>query len=237
MRAMILAAGRGERMRPLTDIRPKPLIQAGDKALISWNIEKLVQAGICDIIINHAWLGQQIVDYLGNGHAYGATLHYSAENPALETAGGIAQALPFFEDQPFLVINADIWTDWDACQAFDMAAQLMPQDLASLLLVPNPEHHPEGDFGVQSDSAYLCPKDRPNSSAYTLSGIGVYKPELFASIPAKQSAKSATLLHQAIAQSRIKGFIHPGYWIDVGTVERLHQLEQHLESKQGSRYT
>lgn len=237
MRAMILAAGRGERMRPLTDIHPKPLIQAGGKALICWNIEKLVQAGINEIIINHAWLGQQIVDHLGDGRAWGAKLHYSPENPALETAGGIAKALPFFQGEPFLVVNADIWTDWDAAQAFDMAAALLPQDLANLLLVPNPAHHPTGDFGTQANSHYLSPISAANSMAYTLSGVGVYRPELFSAVPLGSSAKSATLLHQAIAQSRIQGRVYNGYWMDVGTIERLQELEQHLESCQSSRYT
>lgn len=235
MRAMILAAGRGERMRPLTDHMPKPLVPAAGKALIAWNIEKLVKAGIRDIIINHAWLGEQLQAHLGCGARWGAKLSYSPESTALETAGGIAQALPFFQGAPFLVINGDIWTDWDASHAHTMASQMQAQDLAHLLLVPNPSHHTTGDFGVIPGSHYLAPMHAQDAQAYTLSGIGVYRPAMFHDISPGQRAKSAPLLHQGIAQSRVLGTVYKGYWIDVGTPERLQCLNEHLEARHRSR--
>src|SRR5699024_10015930 len=178
MRAMILAAGRGKRMRPLTDTTPKPLLRVGGQPLIVWHIKRLVAAGINHIIINHAWLGEQIISALGNGQQYGAQLHYSAESTALETAGGIRQALPFFQDQPFLVINGDIWCDWDAREALDAASRLRQcQALAWLLVVDNPDHNPDGDFLFPA----LCPHK------LTFSGIGVYQPALFAGLPARRA--------------------------------------------------
>ena len=145
MRAMILAAGRGERMRPLTDHLPKPLIPVAGKPLIQWHLEKLARAGICDVVINHAWLGSLLEQALGDGHALGLRLRYSAEVTALETAGGIATALPLLGEEPFLVLNGDIWCDWDPTQAHAVAQQLVTQqDLAWLLMVPNPAQHPAG---------------------------------------------------------------------------------------------
>ena len=159
MRAMILAAGRGERMRPLTDHRPKPLLAVGGKPLIVWHLERLAAAGFRDIVINHAWLGQMIEDALGDGSRWGVRIRYSPEAVALETAGGIAQALPLLSDgdTPFLVVNGDVWSDWEPAQAHSAAAHMTPSSVqAWLLLVDNPAHHPEGDFrlaenGVVSD--------------------------------------------------------------------------------------
>lgn len=230
MRAMILAAGRGERMRPLTDSRPKPLLEAGGQALIVWNIQKLLAAGIKQIMINHAWLGQQIEAQLGDGSQWGASLHYSAENPALETAGGIAKALPFFQNQRFLVINADVWTDWDAAQAHTMVNELAPDDMAQLVLVPNPEHHPKGDFNLAPHMPYIQEQPTSSSQRYTFSGIGVYDPRLFNQLVPEQSIKMATLLHQAIGQQHVQARLHTGVWMDIGTPERLAQLERHLET-------
>jgi MurNAc alpha-1-phosphate uridylyltransferase len=227
MRAMILAAGRGERMRPLTDTLPKPLIPVGGKPLIQWHIEKLAAAGITDIVINHAWLGALLEETLKNGHQWGVEIHYSAEAVALETAGGIAKALPLLGTEPFLVMNGDIWCDWDPAQAFEIAATMhQSRQQAWLLLVPNPEHHPNGDFGLTmnglvTDTATL---------KHTFSGIGVYAPSLFAHMPAGQPAKLAPLLRQAFALQQVTGQLFTGTWIDVGTPERLNTLEWMLKN-------
>src|SRR5699024_874313 len=190
MKAMILAAGRGERMRPLTDTQPKPLLNVAGKPLIVWHIERLVAAGITQIIINHAWLGHLIEQTLGCGDKWGAQLHYSAEPKGLETAGGIANVLPFFEQQPFLVINGDIWCDWDARQAQRHALALKQQQaLAWLLMVDNPSHNPNGDF--------FFPQLAPH--ALTFAGIGVYHPKLFSAIPKDTFYKLAPLLRKAIS--------------------------------------
>lgn len=227
MRAMILAAGRGERMRPLTDSLPKPLIPVAGKPLIQWHIEKLAAAGIKDIVINHAWLGALLEQTLGNGHQWGVHIHYSPETVALETAGGIATALPFLGNAPFLVMNGDIWCDWEPAQAFEIASALKaPDQLAWLLLVPNPEHHPRGDFGLSPNS--LVNED--TQQKFTFSGIGIYQPALFANTPARQPAKLAPLLREAIAHGTVSGTLYEGAWIDVGTPERLNKLECMLKS-------
>lgn len=231
MRAMVLAAGRGQRMRPLTDALPKPLLRVGGKPLIVWTIERLVQAGIRDIIINHAWLGQCIEDALGDGKQFGAHISYSPENPALETAGGIARALPFFNDQPFLVVNGDIWCDWDPTEALGAARQMQSQDLlAWLVLVDNPPQHPKGDFCLNSSGLVTDPLAQAAAPALTFSGIGVYHPMLFNATLADQPAALAPLLRQAITQDRVAGARHHGRWTDVGTPQRLDQLNQQLIS-------
>lgn len=229
MRAMILAAGRGERMRPLTDTTPKPLLKVGGKALIVWHIEKLVAAGITHIIINHAWLGQKIEQALGDGSPFGAHISYSPEALPLETAGGIAQALPFFQGQPFLVINGDIWCDWDVNLAMAQANTLPASGLlAWLLLADNPAHHPDGDFTLGADQRVL---DRnPTLNTLTFTGIGVYQPALFDDLKVGQAAPLAPLLRQAIAQGLVYGQKHPGLWTDVGTPTRLQQLNQALNT-------
>lgn len=226
MRAMILAAGRGERMRPLTDTLPKPLIPVAGKPLIQWHIENLAAAGITEIVINHAWLGARIEQTLQDGRQWGVRIQYSAETIALETAGGIATAMPLLGTAPFLVMNGDIWCDWDPLHAFQIAANLRQStQQAWLLLVPNPDHHPKGDFGLTANG--LVTEDtRP---LHTFSGIGVYKPSLFSQTPAHQPAKLAPLLRQAIAAQRLTGQLHCGAWIDVGTPERLDTLEYMLK--------
>lgn len=227
MRAMILAAGRGERMRPLTDTLPKPLIPVAGKPLIQWHIEKLAAAGIKEIVINHAWLGALIEQTLGDGHQWGVHIRYSAETVALETAGGIATALPLLGTDPFLVMNGDIWCDWEPAQALEIASSLQfTAQQAWLLLVPNPAHHPHGDFGLLPTG---CVTD-DTMPKFTFSGIGVYQPSLFAHTPAKQPAKLAPLLRDAIVRTLVSGTLHQGVWIDVGTPERLNTLECILKS-------
>lgn len=227
MRAMILAAGRGERMRPLTDTLPKPLIPVAGKPLIQWHIEKLAAAGIKEIVINHAWLGALIEQTLGDGHQWGVHIRYSAETVALETAGGIATALPLLGTDPFVVMNGDIWCDWEPAQALEIASSLRcTAQQAWLLLVPNPAHHPHGDFGLLPTG---CVTD-DTMPKFTFSGIGVYQPSLFAHTPAKQPAKLAPLLRDAIVRTLVSGTLHQGVWIDVGTPERLNTLECILKS-------
>lgn len=223
MRAMILAAGRGERMRPLTDLTPKPLLPAGGKPLIAWHLERLAGAGFHDIIINHAHLGDQIEATLGDGSRYGVAIRYSAEGEALETAGGIAQALPLLGDAPFLVVNGDIYTDMD----FSLLREQLPHDcLAHLLLVDNPPQHAQGDFVLRHGR--LLADD--GSARLTFSGVGVYRPELFAGIVPGAKARLAPLLHAAIAESRVSAEHYRGIWVDVGTPERLQALEKQLTS-------
>jgi len=227
MRAMILAAGRGERMRPLTDRTPKPLLPAGGKPLIVWHVERLVAAGLRDIVVNHAWLGEQIEAALGDGARYGARIRYSPEHPALETAGGIARALPLLGDGPFLTINGDIWCDWDPGAARAAAARLDGgQCRAWLLLVDNPEHHPQGDFGLDRDGRLtLAGQDR-----LTFAGIGIYRAGFFAGLPAGP-APLAPLLRAAIARGDILGEHYRGAWTDVGTPQRLARLDAELASR------
>ena len=229
MRAMILAAGQGERMRPLTDHTPKPLLPVHGKPLITWHIERLVAAGITDLIINHAWLGQQIEQTLMDGTQLGARISYSPEPQALETAGGIAQALPFFQDQPFLVVNGDIWCDWNPAQAQELATRLNARaDLAWLLLVDNPPHHPAGDFQLDDNGKVCSPSQANNAAMLTFAGIGIYHPALFQDLTPGQAAQLAPLLRQAISRQQVSGSHHQGNWIDVGTPERLAELNHAL---------
>ncbi|MPS29258.1 MAG: nucleotidyltransferase family protein [Alcaligenaceae bacterium] len=225
MRAMILAAGRGERMRPLTDTVPKPLLPAGGKPLIVWHIERLARAGLRDIVVNHAWLGARIEEALGDGSRWDVRLRYSAEPTALETAGGIRQALPLLGGEPFLVINGDIWTDWDPALAQAAAADLSRQDhLAWLVLVANPAHHPAGDFRLAPSGQVQDGEPR-----LTFAGIGVYQPALFAGLPAGEPARLAPLLRTAMAAGRAGGMRHDGRWTDVGTPRRLADLDASLQ--------
>lgn len=228
MRAMILAAGRGERMRPLTDHTPKPLLEVGGKPLIVWHIERLVLAGITELVINLAWLGEQIEQALGDGHHYGASISYSREPLPLETAGGIAQALPCFHDQPFLVINGDVWCDWDPAQARSVVAGMTPQTQAWLLLVDNPPQHPLGDFQLHASGLVTDKVVDDALSTLTFSGIGVYRPALFHGIATGEAAALAPLLRQAMAAQQVRGSRYKGRWIDVGTPQRLAQLDEAL---------
>jgi len=229
MRAMILAAGRGARMRPLTDHTPKPLIAVAGKPLIVWHLERLACAGLVDIVINHAWLGEQIEAMLGDGSRWGVRIRYSPESPALETAGGIARALPLLGDAPFLLINGDVWCDWSPVHAAALAARLDGiTHLAWLLLAENPEHHPEGDFCLQGGYVAAA-ASRAERLTYT--GIGVYHPALFAEVSDQQPAPLAPLLRHAIARRAVLGQRHAGQWLDVGTRERLACLEAALRDR------
>ncbi|HJV27101.1 MAG TPA: nucleotidyltransferase family protein [Aromatoleum sp.] len=223
---MILAAGRGERMRPLTDTCPKPLLQAGGKPLIVWHLERLRQAGFSDVVINYAHLGAMIEAALGDGTRFGLRIRYSPEAEALETAGGIRQALPLLGDEPFLVINGDIFCDADPAALREWGAGVGADgDLARLLLIPNPAHHPEGDFRLTEGRIY-----RNGGPLLTFSGIGVYHPSLFAGIEAGHRAPLAPLLRNAMDAGRVGGALHEGYWLDVGTPVRLAELDARLRS-------
>lgn len=221
MRAMILAAGRGSRMRPLTDNQPKPLLPVDDKPLLVYHLEKLAAAGVKEVVINHAWHGEQIESFVGDGSQWGLQVSLSAEpEGGLETAGGIIKALPLLGDDPFWVINGDIWTDWDYR---DLPADLEPELLAHLIMVDNPVHHPDGDFGIEN--GLLVNKGVENK---TFSGVGLYRKELLAPYPeGKQALKP--FFDKAITQRKIAASCWSGRWTDVGTPERLHQLNQQLE--------
>jgi MurNAc alpha-1-phosphate uridylyltransferase len=230
---MLLAAGRGERMRPLTDRIPKPLLEAGGKPLIAWHIEKLVRAGITELVINHAHLGAQIEAALGDGSRFGAHIRYSPEARALETAGGIAHALPLLGDEPFAVINSDIWCDYDFALLPERAAALQAgDDMAHLVLVDNPPHHPSGDFALSGGRLYPLPTSHfPLPALLTFSGIGIYQPSLFGRIPRGNIAPLAPLLREQIAAGRVGGEHHRGLWVDVGTPQRLAELDKLIRTK------
>ncbi len=219
MKAMILAAGRGNRMRPLTDHRPKPLLEAGGRPLIHYHLERLAAAGIRDIVINHAHLGDQIETALGNGRAFGLSIRYSPEPTALETGGGIFKALPLLGAAPFMVINGDIWTDLDPAT---LGLGLDAGDLAHLVLVENPPHNPDGDFSL------IAGRVQPDGGPrLTFSGIGVYSPSLFKDC--RPGVFPLTpLLRQATADGRVGGRQHRGHWFDIGTPERLAELDRLL---------
>jgi N-acetyl-alpha-D-muramate 1-phosphate uridylyltransferase len=228
MFALILAAGRGERMRPLTDHTPKPLLPAGGKPLIVWHIERLVAAGITELVINHAHLGAQIEAALGDGSQFGAHIQYSPEVTALETAGGIVQALPLLGNEVFAVINGDIFCDYDFANLPAQAAQMQQRgDLAHLVLVDNPEHHPNGDFALLTGRV-TPPSPFPLPALLTFSGIGLYHPSLFAHIPRGTKAPLAPLLREQIALDKISGEHHRGVWLDIGTPQRLYDLDTQL---------
>lgn len=230
MKAMILAAGRGERMRPLTDHTPKPLLPVGGQPLIVWHVERLAAAGFREVVINHAHLGEQIEALLGDGDAWGLRIRYSPEPPgALETAGGIANALGLLGDSgPFLVVNGDIYCDWSPTAA---ASALKAGDLAHLVLVANPDHNPAGDFALENGRVRAAsPETRGNPTSLTFAGIGVYRPLLFREIGPGQPAKLAPLLRQAMADHRVSGERHAGRWVDVGTPARLRELDDELRS-------
>lgn len=222
MKAMILAAGKGERLRPLTLHTPKPLVQAGGMPLIEYHVRALASAGFTELVINHAWLGEQIEAYLGAGDRFGVCINYSAEGEPLETGGGIHRALPLLGDQPFAVVNGDIWTD------YDFAALAQPlAGLAHLVLVDNPAHHPAGDFSLAEGR--VIEGDAP-ATAFTYSGIAVLHPRLFKGCSAG-AFKLAPLLRQAMAAGQVSGEHYSGRWVDVGTHERLAEVERILEAR------
>lgn len=220
MKAMILAAGRGERMRPLTDNTPKPLLMAGGKPIIQHTIEQLVTAGFTEIVINTAHLGEQIRRTLGKGQHFNASIVYSDEGTTgLETAGGIIKALPLLGNEPFLVVNGDIANEYNFSQLHNKTTAL-----AHLVLIPNPQHHLEGDFYLSSNGALLV----EGSPTLTYSGIGIYHPDLFkGTAPGK--LKLAPLLRQAMSSNQVTGEKYSGFWMDIGTPERLEDLNNYYQ--------
>ncbi|MFP4079802.1 MAG: N-acetylmuramate alpha-1-phosphate uridylyltransferase MurU [Ectothiorhodospira sp.] len=238
MHAMILAAGRGERLRPLTDHTPKPLVRAGGRPLIVYHLDRLAAAGYRDVVINLGHLGERIREHLGDGETWGLRIHYSPEPRALETGGGIRNALPLLGSDPFLVINGDVWTDHPLT-----APAMAPGDLAHLVLVDNPAHHPGGDFSLadgriqgvpplagDGDDAGELPREDPGPRL-TFAGIGWYRHALLAGTPAG-AFPLGQLLRSAAARGQVGGEHHRGAWMDVGTVERLEALERLLARRQ-----
>jgi MurNAc alpha-1-phosphate uridylyltransferase len=212
---MLLAAGRGDRMRPLTDQTPKPLLAVRGKSLIVYHLEQLARSGVREVVINLAWLGARIRAALGDGSAFGLSIRYSDEGSrALETGGGIFKALPWLGSEPFLVVNADVHTDFDFG-----TLQIATDAWAQLLLVPNPAHHPNGDFVLEQGRVVA-----QGSPRWTYAGIGVYRPELFRGCQPGRFALQP-LLQRAIAARRLQGELYTGQWSDVGTVERLAALQ------------
>ncbi|VAW46640.1 Nucleotidyl transferase possibly involved in threonylcarbamoyladenosine formation [hydrothermal vent metagenome] len=224
IKAMILAAGRGNRLRPLTDTLPKPLIPVCGKPLIEYHIEALAEAGVMDIVINHAWLGERLEAELGSGARWGVTLHYSPEpEGGLETAGGIIQALPLLGDSPFLVVNGDVYCDIQFKTLLQTAQQMASDSsrLAHLVLVPSPNHNQTGDFGLNAQQQVMV------EGAFTFSGVSVLHPALFNGQPEGVS-KLAPVLRKAMQKQRVTGEIYSGIWSDVGTVKRLNATEKML---------
>ena len=218
MKAMILAAGRGERLRPLTDETPKPLLKVAGKSLIEYHLQNLAGAGFKDIIINTAWLAEKIHQQLGNGEHYGVSISYSDEGKALETAGGIINALPLLGNEPFLVVNGDIWCDFN----FSSLPELKPEMQSHLILVNNREHNPGGDFSLHNGLI-----KNTGESMYTFSGIGLYRAEFFAGQPTGP-LPLAPIIRNKCHHDLVSGELFSGRWTDVGSVERLHDLEQQL---------
>jgi MurNAc alpha-1-phosphate uridylyltransferase len=223
MKAMILAAGLGTRMRPLTDELPKPLLKAGDHSLIEYHILGLAAAGITDIVINLFYLGHKIEEAIGDGARYGVRIHYSPESARLETAGGVINALPMLGSDAFIVVNGDIWTDYSFAKLTGLA---LGDSLARLVMVDNAEHHPEGDFVLQPNG-YLSDGSDARAKKLTFSGISVMHPKLFAGVPAG-AQPLAPILRQAMTACRVQGERYDGRWWDIGTPTRLALLDEHL---------
>jgi MurNAc alpha-1-phosphate uridylyltransferase len=223
MKAMILAAGRGERLRPLTDRVPKPLLEAGGKPLIGWHLERLAAAGCREVVINVSHLGERIVERLGDGAAWGLRLAFSREPEPLETAGGMALARRLLGPDPFLLVNGDVYCEVDLAR---LRRVEIGERLAHLVLVPNPPHHPAGDFTL--DAGRIGNAAAPR---YTYAGIAMIAPALFAGVAAGSKAQLAPLLRTAAERRLVSGELFAGTWLDVGTVERLSALEAYLAAK------
>jgi len=223
---MVLAAGRGERLRPLTDRLPKALAQAGGKALIAWQLERLAQAGFREVVVNLAWLGAQIEAQLGNGAAFGLAIAYSREPQALESAGGIANARALLGAAPFALVNADVYCDFDLAA---LRGRALGENLAHLVLAPNPAHHAAGDFTLHAGKAGNAAAPR-----YTYTGIALVDPALVAPVRAGDKAQLAPLLRAAADAGRLSGELHRGLWRDIGTAERLAELDAQLRAKAGT---
>ena len=227
MKVMILAAGRGERMRPFSDAVPKALLPAGGKPLIVWILENLAAAGFNEIVINHAHLGSLIESALADGTRFGVRIAYSPEKQALETAGGIANALPLLGDEPFLVVNADIYCELDFKSLLPKVRSMAESgNLAHLVLVDNPGHNRQGDFVLTQGKVTLTGQHK-----LTFSGIGLYHSAFFANVARGTKAKLAPLLHARIEAGKVGGEHYRGLWLDVGTPERLHALDTLLQAK------
>lgn len=226
MKAMILAAGRGERMRPTTDHAPKPLIPVAGRPLIEWHIAALKRAGVDEIVVNLGWLGERLRTHLGDGAAFGVSIAYSEEGwPAMETGGGIHHALPLLGAAPFLLVNGDVWSDFPLIELADRATKLPDKDLAHLVLVPNPAHNPRGDFGLVGGRMLpAC------AESFTFSGLSVLRPELFADCTSG-AFPLAPLLRDAAIRGRVSAELHAGLWSDVGTPDRLAAIETLLSSE------
>lgn len=221
---MLLAAGRGERLRPITDTLPKPLVEIAGKPLIVYHLEALARAGVSNVVINLSWLGEKIRTALGDGGRYGVRIAYSEEGPVpLETGGGIHRALPLLGPAPFLVVNADVWTDMDLNRipALDEDAD------ARLMLAPNPPHHSRGDFGLEGDRVVERDTER-----FTYTGIGIYRPGLFAGC-APGKFPLLPLLKRAIAARRLRGELYRGEWLDIGSPDRLAWLDARERAARG----
>lgn len=230
-RALVFAAGKGERMRPLSNDTPKPLLAAGGKRLVEWHLEKLAAAGVREVVLNIAWLAERFEPALGNGSRWGLRLHYSHEGPEpLETGGGMLHALRLLGDAPFIAVNGDTWTDYDFARL-----PTRPRAMAHLVLVDNPPQHPDGDFRIEADGTLRG----DGAPKFTYSGIGVYDPRLLAdwrrvigSSPGAEMSpprfKLAPLLFAAMARGEIHGEHHAGRWTDVGTPQRLQELDRAL---------
>jgi len=228
----LLAAGRGERMRPLTDDLPKPLLSIQNKSLLEWHLEALAKANIQDVVINHAWLGEKIELALGNGQQFGLHIQYSPEGSALETAGGICKALPLIAPIDFfLVINGDVFSpNLPITQILDVIPKMRMspgKQLAHLLMVPNPIQHPEGDFYLRG--SIVSTSESANAEKLTFSGIGIYHKDLFKDLELGRPAKLAPLLRAAMEQNKVSGEKYLGPWHDVGTPQRLQQLNAAYE--------
>jgi MurNAc alpha-1-phosphate uridylyltransferase len=219
MKAMLMAAGRGERMRPLTDTCPKPLLQVAGKPLIEWHLERIARAGIREVVINLSWLGEMIANALGDGRRHGLSIQYSREPyPALEVGGGVMQALPLLGEDPFLLVNGDVFTDIDFS-----SLRIAPGDLAQLVLVANPEHHPRGDFGLQEGGRVVA----EGGERLTYSGVALLRPGFFAGATPGRFPL-LPWLQKALAAGRLAGQRHGGTWLDIGTPQRLAQLDAEL---------
>lgn len=223
MKAMLLAAGRGERLRPLTDAVPKALVEAGGKPLIVWHLERLARAGIRDAVINISHLGERIVERLGDGARFGLRLHYSRERERLETAGGIANALELLGRAPFLLVNADVYCECDFARLMNIQ---LGDRLAHLVLVPNPAHRSKGDFSLADGRLGDAAAPR-----YTYAGVAVVAPKLVQSVNRGEKAPLAPLLYDAAARGLLGGEVYGGLWQDVGTMERLAELERFLNER------
>jgi N-acetyl-alpha-D-muramate 1-phosphate uridylyltransferase len=228
MRAMILAAGRGERLRPLTDTTPKPLLKVGGKALVEWQIDRLAAAGISEIVINHAWLGEQFLKALGDGSRWGVTIRYSAEHEALETIGGIVKARSLLGNQPFIVTSGDVYSDYDYQKLIGIGRTIgtaFPNHVAHFVLADNPSFNLAGDMALVAGKAALT------GEKLNYAGIAVYHPRLFDEFAEARRQKLFPWAFQFVNEGRVSAEHHRGVWVNVGTVEQLQELDARLQSE------